>query len=75
MMIYVIHVNDKITLSNELLPKLSLRAESFSLPKNKLIEFVLKQYLDNREKAEYIASFKIAAREEDVLIMVEEGLN
>ncbi|MEP7269177.1 MAG: CopG family transcriptional regulator [Saprospiraceae bacterium] len=62
------------TLPDELLEKLSQKAKSLSLPKNKLIESALKIYLDHLEKAEYIISYKRAAKDPDVLLMAEEGM-
>ena len=60
-------------LPDELLEKLALKAKALSLPKNKLIEAALKLYLDHLERAEYIISFKKAAKDVDVK-MAEEGM-
>ncbi len=62
------------TLPKELLDKLSQKSKSLSLPKNKLIESALTLYLEHLERAEYINSFKRAAKDEDVLKMAEEGM-
>ncbi|MDZ4707245.1 MAG: ribbon-helix-helix protein, CopG family [Saprospiraceae bacterium] len=62
------------TLPDELLEKLSRKAKSLALPKNKLIESALTLYLDHLERAEYIKSYKRAAKDEDVLKMAEEGM-
>jgi len=62
------------TLPAELLEKLSRKAKSLALPKNKLIESALTLYLDHLERAEYIKSYKRAAKDEDVLKMAEEGM-
>ncbi|MBK6389855.1 MAG: ribbon-helix-helix protein, CopG family [Saprospiraceae bacterium] len=61
-------------LPDELLEKLALKAKALSLPKNKLIEAALKLYLDHLERAEYIISFKKAAKDVDVIKMAEEGM-
>ncbi|HQX45451.1 MAG TPA: hypothetical protein PK209_12890 [Saprospiraceae bacterium] len=45
------------TLPKALLDKLSQKAKSLSLPKNKLIESALTLYLEHLERAEYINSF------------------
>jgi len=62
------------TLPKALLDKLSQKAKSLSLPKNKLIESALTLYLEYLERAEYINSFKRASKYEDVLKMAEEGM-
>lgn len=62
------------TLPNDLLEQLSERAKQFSLPKNKLIEKALRIYLDQLTRAEYVKSFKEAAKDEDTLTMAEEGM-
>lgn len=62
------------TLPKELLDKLSQKSKSLSLPKNKLIESALTLYLEHLERAEYINSFKRAAKDEDVLKMAEDGM-
>ena len=62
------------TLPNELLQLLSEKAESLSIPKNKLIEKALRLYLTHLEKAEYIQSYKQAAKDEDLLLIAEEGM-
>lgn len=61
-------------LPDELLEKLALKAKSLSKPKNKLIESALRLYLDHLERAEYINSYKRAAKDVDVIKMAEEGM-
>ncbi len=62
------------TLPDRLLRQLAEKAESLSIPKNKLIEKALRVYLEHLEKAEYIKSYKRAASDKDTLQMAEEGI-
>jgi predicted transcriptional regulator len=62
------------TLPDDLLSKLSDAAKSLSLPKNKVIEHALRLYLEQLTKAEYIKSYRKMSEDEDVLLMVEEGM-
>ncbi|HLU89079.1 MAG TPA: ribbon-helix-helix domain-containing protein [Cyclobacteriaceae bacterium] len=62
------------TLPDELLQRLSDKARTLSLPKNKLIEKALRLYLEHLDKAEYIQSYKKASTDEDMLALAEEGL-
>lgn len=62
------------TLSDHLLKKLAEKSKALSVPKNKLIERALKLYLEHLEKAEYIKSYKQAAKDDDILSMAEEGM-
>lgn len=62
------------TLPDNLLQILSEKAKSLSLPKNKLIENALRLYLEHLDKAEYIKSYKLAASDEYILSVAEEGM-
>lgn len=62
------------TLPDELLDALSERAAHLAVPKNKLIEKALRLYLDHLNRAEYIRSFRQAARDENILAIAEEGM-
>jgi ribosomal protein L10 len=62
------------TLPDTLLRKLSEKAASLSVPKNKLIETALRLYLEHLEKAEYVKSYKKAADDNDVMLIAEEGM-
>ncbi|MCF8278412.1 MAG: CopG family transcriptional regulator [Flavobacteriales bacterium] len=62
------------TLPNDLLERLSQKAEEYHLAKNKLIEKALRVYLDELTKAEYAKSFKRAVNDPDMLLMAEEGM-
>lgn len=62
------------TLPDDLLQKLAEKATALSLPKNRLIENALRLYLEHLEKAEYIKSYKLAADDENVLNIAEEGM-
>jgi hypothetical protein len=44
------------------------------LPKNKIIERALKIYLEQLERAAYVKSYKRMAKDEDMLLMAEEGM-
>jgi hypothetical protein len=62
------------TLPDDLLRKLTEKANSLSLPKNKLIESALRLYLEHLEKAEYIKSYRQASADQDILAIAEEGM-
>lgn len=62
------------TLPDDLLENLAEKARKMSLPKNKLMENALRLYLEHLEKAEYIISYREAAKDQDVIALAEEGL-
>ncbi|MCF8460694.1 MAG: CopG family transcriptional regulator [Flavobacteriales bacterium] len=62
------------TLPNDLLDLLSQKAAEYHIAKNKLIEKALRVYLDELKKAEYIKSYKRAAKDPDTLLIAEEGM-
>ncbi len=62
------------TLPDEILQQLSARAKKLSIPKNKIIERALSIYLDQLNKAEYVKSYKRAAKDDDILSIAEEGM-
>lgn len=62
------------TLPDDLLRLLSEKANSLSLPRNKLIEAALRLYLEHLDRAEYIKSYKMASEDEDILSVAEEGM-
>jgi len=62
------------TLPEELLAKLDQAAKKLSIPKNRLIEKALRIYLDQLTRAEYINSFRQASNDDQLLSMVEEGM-
>ena len=62
------------TLPEDLLKLLKEKADKFSVPMNKLIEKALRIYLDQLNRAEYVKSYKEAARDQDVMAMAEEGM-
>lgn len=62
------------TLPNDLLDLLAQKASAYKLAKNKLIEKALRVYLDELTRAEYKRSYKLAAQDEDTLLMAEEGM-
>lgn len=62
------------TLPDELLQRLHKIAKDLSVPKNKIIEKALTVYLDQLNKAEYIASYKQMANDADLLSIAEEGM-
>ncbi len=63
------------SLPADLLKQLTEKAQSLSLPKNRLMENALRLYLEHLEKAEYIKSYRQAAHDEDILTIAEEGMN
>ena len=62
------------TLLDKLLKQLAEKAEALSLPKNKIIEKALALYLEHLDKAEYVRSYRNAAKDKDVIALAEEGL-
>ena len=62
------------TLPDDLLRLLSGKAKALSLPKNRLMGSALRLYLEHLDKAEYIKSYKEAAKDADVLSIAEEGM-
>lgn len=62
------------TLPDDLLNSLAERANKLNMPKNKLIEKALRIYLEQLNKAEYVKSYRLAADDEDVLSIAEEGM-
>jgi hypothetical protein len=62
------------SLPDSLLALLEAKAKQLSVPKNKLIERALRVYLDQLNRAEYIASYKQMAQDVDMLQMAEEGM-
>jgi hypothetical protein len=62
------------TLPDELLTQLSDHAKKLSIPKNKIIEKALRIYLDQLNRAEYVKSYKQASKDEDTLLIAEEGM-
>jgi predicted DNA-binding protein len=62
------------TLPTELLEQLAEFSKKLNLPKNKIIEKSLRQYLENLKRAEYIRSFQRAAQDSDQQELAEMGL-
>lgn len=62
------------SLPDDLLKKLSEKAEALSVPRNRLIERALRLYLDHLEKAEYIKSYRRASADKDTITLAEEGM-
>ena len=51
------------TLPTDLLEQLTEYSKKLNLPKNKIIEWSLRQYLENLKRAEYIRSFQRASQD------------
>ena len=62
------------TLPDEILEMLKQQALKLSLPKNKIIERALRIYLDQLNRAEYVRSYKSAAKDVDIMSIAEEGM-
>jgi hypothetical protein len=62
------------SLPDDLLKQLADEAKELKLPKNKLIEKALSIYLEQIEKARFVASYKRMADDPDMLAMAEEGM-
>lgn len=63
-----------ISLPDELIQKLSEQAKTLDMPKNKLIETVLRLFLDHLKRAAYVKSYKAAGQDQDMLSIAEEGM-
>jgi len=62
------------SLPDDLLLRLNTAAGKLNLPKNKLIEKALSLYLDHLNRAEYVASYKEAGQDIEVMQIAEEGM-
>lgn len=62
------------TLPDDLMKNLNEMAGKLSIPKNKIIEKALQIYLDQLLRAEYIKSYKLAAEDESIFEIAEEGM-
>jgi len=63
------------SLPDDLLNQLNEYSVKLSKPKNKLIEKALRIYLDQIKRAEYIASYKEAGEDMDIMNIAEEGMS
>jgi len=57
-----------------LLTRLDSTAKKLNVPKNKLIERALEIYLDQLNRAEYVKSYKLAAQDDEIMAIAEEGM-
>lgn len=62
------------SLPDQLLNRLQEAANKLSVPKNKLIEKALDVYLDQLKRAEYVASYKQAGADQEIMSIAEEGM-
>ena len=62
------------TLPGDLMNQLNEKAQSLSMPKNKLIEKALRIYLDQLNRVEYVRSYKQLAEDTDILSIAEESM-
>jgi predicted transcriptional regulator len=62
------------SLPDKLLDKLAKEAKNLKIPKNKIIEKALQIYLEQLDRAAYLKSYKAMAKDEDMLLMAEEGM-
>lgn len=62
------------SLPKPLLEKLKATAEKLNLPKNKIIERALEIYLDQINRAEYVKSYKLAGKDDEIMAIAEEGM-
>lgn len=63
------------SLNDSLMKKLKEYSDKYKMPKNKIIENALNNYFEAIKKAEYERSFKIAAKDPEMIKMAEEGLD
>ncbi len=62
------------TLSTDMMLTLSDYSKKLKMPKNKIIEMALVNYLAELKKQEYIRSFQRANQDKEMLEMAEEGM-
>lgn len=62
------------SLPDDLLQLLADHANKLSVPKNALIEKALRTYLDQLTRAEYIQSYKRAAKDDHIMQIAEESM-
>ena len=62
------------SLPDDLIKLLTEKAKVLSVPKNRLIENALRLYLEHLDRAEYIRSYKMADKDEDLVSIAEEGM-
>ena len=68
-------MNITTSLSPEIISKLDDYSKKFKIPKSRLLEQALESYFEKIRKAEYIRSFRMAASDEETLLLAEEGLD
>ena len=68
-------MNITTSLSPEIISMLDDYSKKFKIPKSRLLEQALESYFEKIRKAEYIRSFKMAASDEETLLLAEEGLD
>ncbi|MCM4159702.1 ribbon-helix-helix domain-containing protein [Antarcticibacterium flavum] len=62
------------SLPNDLFEKLDAMAKQYGIAKNKIIEKSLGIYLDQLNRAEYVRSYKVAGKDQDIMSIAEEGM-
>jgi hypothetical protein len=62
------------TLSTDMMLTLSDYSKKLKMPKNKIIEMALVNYLAELKKQEYINSFQRANQDKEMLEIAEEGM-
>ena len=62
------------SLPEKLLNQLATTAKELGMPKNKIIEKALGLYLEQLDRTAYLKSYKKMAKDEDILLMAEEGM-
>lgn len=62
------------TLPDSLLGRLDEASKELQIPKNKIIEKALTAFLDEIKRIQYVQSFSRAAKDEDTLLIAEEGM-
>ncbi len=62
------------SLPDDLLHQLNEQAIKLSKPKNKIIEKALRIYLDQINRAEYVASYRQAGEDTEIMDIAEEGM-
>ena len=62
------------SLPHDVLQRLDQVSKQLNIPKNKVIQEALELYFNQLKRAEYIRSFQQAAKDKDLLSIVEEDM-
>ncbi|MEQ9301460.1 MAG: CopG family transcriptional regulator [Cyclobacteriaceae bacterium] len=64
----------RITLPRDILERLADKSKQLALPENEIIEQALRIYFDEIDKALYRNTYQQATKDQDILMIAEEGM-